>query len=90
MKKWKALRVGCDVCGEDLAAPSLQSHLETQHGIYRSFVMSQDLVDEDRPPVKYHAILFITTAKFACPVSGCVGAASTKYGMIQHFYFLHP
>ena len=53
--KWKALRVGCDVCGEDLAASSLRSHLETQHGIYRSFVLSRYLMDEDCPPVLYHA-----------------------------------
>ena len=26
--QWKRRRVGCDVCGEDLAAPLLRSHLE--------------------------------------------------------------
>ena len=41
---WKNLRVGWDVCGEDLAASSLQSHLETQHGIYRSLLLNRDLV----------------------------------------------
>ena len=51
--KGKALRVGCDVCGEDLAASSLQSHLETQHGIYQLFVLSWDVVDEACPPVSY-------------------------------------
>ena len=55
VRKWKALCVGCDVCGEDLAAPSLRLNLETQHGIYRSFVLSRDLLDEDRPPVSYRA-----------------------------------
>ena len=59
--KRKALRVGCDVCGKDLTASSLQSHLETQHGIYRSFVLSRDLVDEDRPPVTYPATYSIET-----------------------------
>ena len=88
--KWKNLRVGCDVCGEDLAAPSLRSHLKTQHGVYRSFVLSRDLVDEDRPPVTYQAPHSIATGKFACPVPGCMGQASTKYGMRRHFRFLHP
>ena len=88
--KWKALRVGCDVCGEDLAAPSLRSHLETQHGIYRSFVLSQDLVDEDHPLVTYQATSSIATGKFACPVPDCVGTAGMKYGMRRHFRFLHP
>ena len=79
--KWKALRVGCDVCGEDLTASWLQSHLETQHGIYRSFVLSQDLVDENRPPVLYRATNSIATGEFACPVPGCVGTAGTKNGI---------
>ena len=43
--------MGCDVCGKKLAAPLLRSHLETQYGIYRSFVLSRELVDEDRRPV---------------------------------------
>ena len=87
--KWKALRVGGDVCGEDLAASSLRSYLETQHGIYQSFVLSRDLVDKDRPPVSYRATNSIATGKFACPVPGCVGTAGTKYGIRRHFHFLH-
>ena len=87
---WKALCVGCDVCSKDLAASSLWSHLETQHGTYRSFVLSRDLVDEDRPPISYHATNCIATDKFACPVPGCVGTAGTKYGIRRHFRFLHP
>ena len=51
VRKWEALRVGCDVCGEDLAASSLLSYLKTQHGIYQSFVLNGNRVDEDRPPV---------------------------------------
>jgi hypothetical protein len=42
-KHW---RVECEVCGISLAAVSLQSHLETQHNIYKSFVLNQDLVQE--------------------------------------------
>ena len=88
--KWKALRVGCDVYGEDLAASSLRLHLETQHGIYRSFVLSRDLVHEDRPPVTYRTTCSIATGKFACPVPVCMGTAGTKYGIRRHFPFLHP
>ena len=90
MGKWKALCVGCDVCGEDLAASLLWLHLETQHGIYRSFVLSRDLVDEDRPPVSYSATNSIATVKSACLVTGCVGTTGTKYGIRRHFRFLHP
>ncbi len=34
----KRQRVDCKVCSISLAAESLQSHLETQHDIYRLFV----------------------------------------------------
>ena len=53
-------------------------------------MLSRDLVDEDRPPVSYGAKNSIATGKFACPVTGCVGKAGTKYGIRQHFRFLHP
>ena len=89
MGKWKILRVGCIVCGKGLAVPLLQSQLETQHGIYRSFVLSRDLVDEDRLPVTYQATSFIGTGKFACLVPGCVGKAGMKYGIRRHFRFLN-
>ena len=88
--KWKALRMGCDVCGKDLAASSLRSHLETQHRIYRSFVLSRDLVDKDRPPVSYRATNSIATGKFACPVPGCVGTVDTKYRDKMALSFFAP
>ena len=53
--KWKSRRVECDMCGKDLAASSLRSHLETQHDVHSSFVLSRDLIDEDRSPVSYHS-----------------------------------
>ena len=76
--KWKALRVGCNVCGKDLVASLLRSHLEIQHRIHQSFVLIQDLVDEDLPPVSYRATNSIATGKFASPVLGCVGTVGTK------------
>jgi hypothetical protein len=36
----KCLRVNCNICGEKLRASSLQSHLETQHDVYHSFVLN--------------------------------------------------
>ncbi len=36
--------IDCKVCGASLAAESLQSHLETQHDIFWSFVLNQDIV----------------------------------------------
>ena len=89
-EQYTHLLVGFDVCGEDLAASLLRSHLDTQHGMYRLFVLIRDLVDEYRPPVSYRATNSIATNKFACPVPGCVGTAGTKYGIRRHLRFLHP
>ena len=61
-------------------ASSLQLHPETQHKIYRLFVLSQDLVDDDSPPVSYRATNSIATGKFACPVPGCVETVSISTG----------
>jgi hypothetical protein len=33
----KCLQVNCDICNERLHTSSLQSHLETQHDVHRSF-----------------------------------------------------
>ena len=78
------------MCGEDLAASLLRSHLETQHDVHSSFVLSRDLINENRPPVLYRSALSIATGKYACPVPGCEGTAGTKYGMRRHFGLLHP
>jgi hypothetical protein len=53
----KHRRVDCEVCGANFAvasAASLQSHLKTQHNIFRSFVLNRDIVVA-RPPVNYRA-----------------------------------
>ena len=68
----------------------LAALLENQHGIYRSFVLNRDLITEDYTPVCYTATLSMATATVACPVPGCAGMAATKYGLRQHFRFLHP
>ncbi len=84
----KHLRVNCDICGEKLRASSLQSHLETQHDVYRSFVLNQELTDV--APLTFCASLHTATGKYACPVPGCVGAANTGYNLRRHFLMRHP
>jgi hypothetical protein len=61
----KRRRLDCQICGVRLPAGSLQGHLETQHDVYRSFVLNRDIVKE-RPTVVYHAI--------ALPVMGATSA----------------
>jgi hypothetical protein len=45
----KCHRVECDICGTSLAVGSLRRHLETQHEMYRPFVLNQELTIEHEP-----------------------------------------
>ena len=45
-EEWNRRRVECDICQQEVSAESLTSHLETQHDIFRSFVLKRDLVVE--------------------------------------------
>ena len=49
----KCLCVNCDIGSEKLQASSLQCHLETQHDVYRSFVLNRVLTDV--APLTMHA-----------------------------------
>ncbi len=62
------LQVDCDICGERLQASSLQSHLEMQHDVYRSFVLNRDLTAEE--PTKFYARIHTATGEYDCPVPG--------------------
>jgi hypothetical protein len=42
----KHLQVKCNICGERLQASSPQSHLKTQHDMYRLFVFNRELTAE--------------------------------------------
>jgi hypothetical protein len=59
----KRRRVDCEICGTSLAAGSYQSHLESQHNIFWSFVLQQDIVI-DCPAVIYCAIESIAADTF--------------------------
>jgi hypothetical protein len=85
----KRRRVDCQICGDSLQAGSLKSHLETQHDIYCSFVLSRDIVIE-RPAIVYHAIVSTDTGRYFCPVANCVGGASTRWNLRRHFLERHP
>ncbi len=80
--------VECNLCSESLAAGSLQSHLETQHDIYWSFVLNQELTVEREPRV-YQANADATGTYF-CPVPACVGVACSKAVLRSHFLQRHP
>jgi hypothetical protein len=76
-------RVECNICGASLVAGSLQSHLETQHNTYRSFVLNQELILEHEAVV-YRANADATGTYF-CPVPACVGVACSKAVLRSHF-----
>jgi hypothetical protein len=85
----KRRRAVCEVCGISLAAASLRGHLETQHDIYRSFVLNRDLVPE-RAAVFYRATESPATGIFSCPVPQCGGRSGTRFNLRRHFLMQHP
>jgi hypothetical protein len=85
----KCQRIDCKVCGASLAAESLQSHLETQHDIFRSFVLNRDIVVA-RPPEVYRATKSPATGLYFCPVAQCGGQSGTRFNLRRHFLMQHP
>jgi hypothetical protein len=85
----KRRRVDCEICGTSLAAGSYQSHLESQHDVFHSMVLQQDLVVECLPVI-YRAIKLIAAGAYYCLVPQHVGEASTKWALRRHFPYRHP
>jgi hypothetical protein len=77
-----------DICGASLAAESLQSHLETQHDIFWSFVLNRDSAIA-RPAEVYCAIEAPDTGIYCCPVPLCPGKSSTRFNLRRHFFMRH-
>jgi exonuclease III len=88
-EEWNRRRVECDICQQEVSAESLTSHLETQHDIFRSFVLNRDLVVE-REPVVHNATYSYYSKRYPCPVPGCTGGGSTKWNLRRHFSDRHP
>jgi hypothetical protein len=82
-------RVDCQICGVSLQTGSLRGHLETQHDVYPSFILSWDIVVEC-PASVYHDIALTNTGGYSCLVANCVGGASTQWNLGQHFWECHP
>ncbi len=85
----KRRRVDCDVCGNSLAAESLQSHLETQKDIFWSFILNQDIAIAC-PAEVYRAIKVPDTGIYCCPVPLCPGRLSTRFNLRRPFFMRHP
>jgi hypothetical protein len=85
----KRQRIDCKVCGASLTAESLQSHMETQHDIFRSLVLNRDIVVA-RPPVVYHATKLPATGLYFCLVAQCSGRSGTRFNIRRHFLMQHP
>ena len=88
-EEWNRRRVECDICQQEVSAESLTSHLETQHNIFRSFVLNRDLVVE-REPMVHNTTYLYYSKRYHCPVPGCTGGESTKWNLHRHFSDCHP
>ncbi len=80
--------VVCQICSASLQAGSLMSHLETQNDVYCLFVLNHDIVTE-RHAVIYHATASTETGRYFCLVAICIGGASTRSNLCQHFMDCH-
>ena len=88
-KEWKRRQVDCNICGKCMSAASLTGHLESQHDVFRSFVLNRDL-EIDRDPNVYRANFSVATNAYQCPVPGCSGQSTTKWNLRRHFANRHP
>ena len=77
------------VCGASLVAESLRSHLETQHDIFRSFVLNRDIVVA-RPPEVYRAMESPTTGLYFCLLVQRGGQSGTRFNLRRPFLMRHP
>ena len=84
----KQLRVECDICNQSMQVASLCSHLESQHDVFRSFVLNRDL--ERELSMSIRADVDTATGLYDCPVPNCPGGASTLFTLRKHFIFRHP
>jgi hypothetical protein len=87
--EWHHRRVECDICGENLSAASLTSHLETRHDVFRSKVLQRDL-GRDHTEAVFKATESASNGRYYCPVPGCEGWAGTKWNLRWHFSMRHP
>ena len=62
----KGRKVKCDLCDMEMAARSLQSHLETQHDTYCYFVLNGR--KEEREGRTYEVRRDLATGGWPCPV----------------------
>jgi hypothetical protein len=81
--------VDCEFCGASLAAGFYRGHLETQHNVFRSLVLSRDIV-VDRPAVVYRAFELPSEDKYYCPVPNCAGKTSTRWALRRYFLDHRP
>ena len=91
-EEWNRRRVECDKCGMELSAASLNSHLETQHGVFRSRVLNRDFLLNDGEPETYTAHASFG-GSFFCPVPACQEATdcfNTAWALRRHFRDRHP
>ena len=91
-KEWRRRRVECDKCGLNLSAASLNKHLETQHGVFRSRVLNRDFLLENREPETFTAHASMG-GKFFCPAPACQDATDsydTPWALRRHFRDRHP
>ena len=72
-----------------MLAQSLKTHTEYRHGVYKSFLLNQEL-PVDVPHTTYHAYLPQLVNRLYSPVPGCTRDLANKSNHRKHFVMQHP
>jgi hypothetical protein len=91
LAEWKRRRVQCEHCEAYLSAASLPTHVENQHGIFRSKVLNRVLTEEEIVlPTTHVAYLSQPINRLFCPYPGCSGDLASEINLRRHFAVRHP
>ena len=63
-RAWESRRAECDACGADLAASSLASHLETQHGVFQAAVLEEEFLVQNGRKEQVYSVHQSADGKF--------------------------
>ena len=85
---WASREVQCLQCEAFVKASSLQTHLASQHEVYKVVTVPEDYL------VPRTAVTYRSDPKYngrlPCPIPGCPGEHKNGWMLWHHFWDLHP
>ena len=85
MQKERKKKVQCRICENVLTRGALKRHMKTQHN-----ETQDDYICEKVETTGTYFLNFKKGKRNQCPVKGCCGGGSDKFGIYRHFCTRHP